>query len=225
MLTDEEKQRIRDEEIFRREARRQLEADQPSAPFKAGIWGIVNSSIVLWFLSSIVLGLFGWGHATYQEHLHRRELQRRLNTELAHRMTESLVALSAVQARVGSDPASPDVIYLTLTEMLDGYDLKTKSRIKSTHPDYQERGFQSFVVELQGLAAANEKRALADVSEKYFMLKMEAVNVRGFSADDEPARKTEKSKQALNAAGSYLRGMASTLSRLTGQLPPPGNSP
>jgi hypothetical protein len=226
MLTDEEKQRIREEEIFRREARRQLEADQPSLPSRTRIWQIVNSSIVLWFLSSIVLGLFGWGHAKYQEHLQQRELRRRLNTELAYRMTESLVTLSAAQARVSrGDPDRPDSIYLMLAETLDGYDRKTKSRIKGTYADYQERGFQSLVVELQGLSAAGDRPELTSVSEAYVMLKIDAMNVGDFSADDDPARKREKSKQALENAGRYLQGMASRLSRLSGQVAPPGQPP
>lgn len=56
MLTDEEKARLRAEETFRDEVRRHLENEKPRRTLGARLWDALNSAIVLWLLSSVVVG-------------------------------------------------------------------------------------------------------------------------------------------------------------------------
>src|SRR5882762_7285196 len=49
MLDDDEKARIRQEEIFRSEIRREIEASKPKKRLSARVWTCLNSSFALWF--------------------------------------------------------------------------------------------------------------------------------------------------------------------------------
>jgi hypothetical protein len=207
MLTDDDKQRIRDEEAFRHEVRRQLEAASPPRSRKERLWGILNSAFVMWVFSSVVLGVFGWGYANYQAYVHRQELKRRLHTELASRAIEALLALEAVRAQLSKSPPSPEKIYDIVRDQLDGIDTTRDARMLSTHPDYKERGFRSLVVELGSLVGSHDQKRLAQVRESHFMLRTTMTP----AAD---------SVVALKNAQAILHGIAVQLSTVAGEPPP-----
>nr|WKN38232.1 hypothetical protein K4G66_05900 [Tunicatimonas sp. TK19036] len=64
MLTDDEKARIKAEEVYREEIKKSLaDKKQDSNPF----WVFLNSGLGLWFLSTIVIGLFTYLFNEYKE--------------------------------------------------------------------------------------------------------------------------------------------------------------
>lgn len=64
MLTEEEKARLKAEEIFRDEVRKSLPAKK-SKP--NSVWTFLNSGLGIWFLSTIVIGFFTYLFNEYKE--------------------------------------------------------------------------------------------------------------------------------------------------------------
>lgn len=85
-LSEEDREHIRAEEIFRHEVRVSL-ADQADRP---GVLAFLNSALGIWLLSTLVVGFGSWAYATYLEHLEQRREQvatlARLNTEMRGRV-------------------------------------------------------------------------------------------------------------------------------------------
>jgi len=66
MLSDDDKARIRLEEIFREEVRRQLQDDKVRTRSHR-ILAFFNSGLGIWLLSSIVLGFITWSYSTWSD--------------------------------------------------------------------------------------------------------------------------------------------------------------
>src|ERR1700730_12626054 len=66
-LLPEERARIRAEEIFRAEVRRDLEEGRASKRLRDTIWKFVNTSFGIWLLSSVVLASILWVWTVSQE--------------------------------------------------------------------------------------------------------------------------------------------------------------
>lgn len=102
MLDEKERARIREEEIFRSEVRKELSPKAFSPSRRERIWAFLNSTFGFWLLSSIVVGALTWGVTTYLE---RREIRkttqeriRRLDLEISNRLD-----LVQLQARAVTD--------------------------------------------------------------------------------------------------------------------------
>lgn len=67
-LPQDQRNRIRAEEIFREELRRELEQQRPPKSLGSQIWTAANSSFGIWLLSTVVLGLGVWSWTLIQEH-------------------------------------------------------------------------------------------------------------------------------------------------------------
>lgn len=97
MLAEEDRARIRAEEIFRLEVRRELEASQPRPSRRQRLGSWVNSSFGLWVLSSVVLTGLTTAYTYYQsrraEQVRNAETERRLDTEISGRMSAALALL------------------------------------------------------------------------------------------------------------------------------------
>lgn len=112
MLTDDELGRIKEEEIFREQVRRTLQppTSEPTLGFR--VWTLVNSSIVLWFLSSVVIAgvtqVYSCQQSRQSEQVRKRELQRRLDTEIGNRIYQTVAGLDVwkaiLQETVGTEP-------------------------------------------------------------------------------------------------------------------------
>jgi hypothetical protein len=72
-LPPDERERIRAEEIFREEVRRELEQHRPPKNLRSKIWNFVNTSLGIWLLSSVGLGLLVWSWTLVQEYRHTRK--------------------------------------------------------------------------------------------------------------------------------------------------------
>ncbi|HEV7388713.1 MAG TPA: hypothetical protein VGN73_08885 [Gemmatimonadaceae bacterium] len=126
MLSPEESLRIREEEVVRSEVRRELEAAGPKRSFGAKVWAALNSAFLLWFLSSIVLGVLTAAVSAHQRNrdvLDRREkLQYDLRTELAGRVDEALEAMELDQRRILRGEVYPrSAIYNEVVSYLDNF--------------------------------------------------------------------------------------------------------
>ena len=75
-MTEEDKLRVRDEEVYRSEVRRELEAQKSKPTTRSGkVWAFVQTSLGIWLLSTVVVGLITWGYTQLQGALQRSNAQ------------------------------------------------------------------------------------------------------------------------------------------------------
>ena len=91
MLSDQDKEHIRQEEIFREEVRGLLNKEDKATTFRAKCWRFVNTSFGIWLLSTVVVGLVSWGYANWSEAKQNdaksKESIRKLDLELFARIS------------------------------------------------------------------------------------------------------------------------------------------
>ena len=66
MISDQDQERIRQEEIFRQEIRREIAESTPNKTLGEKIWAFLNSPLGLWFLSTIAIGVLTWSFSEWQ---------------------------------------------------------------------------------------------------------------------------------------------------------------
>lgn len=224
MLTEDEKKHIREEELFRREVQQQFDAEKPPASIGKRLWSLMNSGFALWFLSSIVVGLFGWLYSNYQAHIieqaRERELRRKIINEVSHRATESLLVLMDARNKIDErDPDPPRVIFLRISAILDG---KDKSNINSIYPEYRDRSFLSLLAELNSVVSEKGKKYLGNAQELYFLdLRLSSKNAPEFLGNDDLEKRAAKSRNAIDTAGKVMNGLVINLGHAAGAAVPP----
>lgn len=92
MLTEETKNQINAEEIYRNEVRKEIQKNQKK---KSTIWSILNSGFTLFFLSSVVIALISWGYTSWEESKAQELLDQKIekeNLRLRIRLQEEAIA-------------------------------------------------------------------------------------------------------------------------------------
>ena len=186
MLSEEEKGRIRTEEIFRAEVRRELEGKEPSSRAKR-FWTFLNSSFALWFLSSVVLAGLTTAVTSYQakrsERLRKAQIERRLDTEISSRIGLTLRTVRLERAKIASGQAQPPgTAYGNAESYLDN-SFPNTSWDFSIYPEYKARTFRSLVSELTSIADPSEQPDLKEAILGYDKLLDLAFRANG--AEDE----------------------------------------
>ena len=203
MLSEEERKKIKDEEIFRQEIQRELEAQKPTPSRKKKAWQFINSSFGLWLLSTVIVGLFGWAYTTCQtqerEQAQRKEQQRRLNLEIKNRVTDTLSYLQDMERRVNEGKAKfpPEWLFARTVRRLDGFD-ESESQLQSIYPDNKERDLKSLIFELETLLASSKKEELNRALSAYEQLKSKASEAIQTSTFGNPVSAEEK-QQSLDS--------------------------
>src|SRR5579862_4598115 len=195
MLTDDEKARIRAEEIFRLEVNRELAASKPRGSLRERSWAFLNSSLGLWVLSSVVLAGLTTAYAHYQsnreEQTRKAELERRLDTEISSRISSALAGLRLDKVRIEQgERYQPEWIYSTAQSYLDNFFITDPSsrRDFSVYPDYRNRTFRSLVLELRAVADSSARQELTTVLAAYEQL------LDLGSAESTPGKTAEKAE-------------------------------
>ncbi len=173
MLTQDEKDQIRDAEIIRLETARKLEASKPPPSRRDRLWSMLNSSFVLWFLSSVVIAGVTTTFAAYQssrdKKLAETERERRLDLEISNRIYSALKGLTfdRVRAEQG-EPFSRADSYSNAQSYLDNSWITTSGHQDfSVFPEFKSRTFRSLVIELTSSVDPPLKKPLADVFKDY----------------------------------------------------------
>ena len=138
MLSDEDKQRIREEEIFRAEVQTSLSQATTPQPFPHRFWAFLNTSLGIWVLSTIVLG--GVGGLYTQWRLSREDIERinNLDIEIDGRFEETINAITAQEFKKKDD--SPIFVANTLLLPPMGEHM--------IQPEYANRNMMSLMYEL-----------------------------------------------------------------------------
>ncbi|HEY2345698.1 MAG TPA: hypothetical protein VGH80_07430 [Xanthomonadaceae bacterium] len=173
-LGDARKDRIRAEEIFRLEIRRELETAAGPLSVPQRFWGLLNSSFVLWLLSSVVLAGAGALYTAYQnahsEGLRKALVREHLDTEIGNRLAEALSGLRTDIHDIRHGTSYPEKDMANYTVMyLDNFFVTdaTNPRDFSAYPEYRNRSFRSLVVELSSVADAPDLKGLGSAMDAY----------------------------------------------------------
>jgi hypothetical protein len=174
MLTEHERSHIRAEEVFRQEVRRDLEASKKSKSSSGELFRALNTPFVIWVLSTLVIGFFGWSfsavQASHAAHLAAAESVRKLDIEISHRLVEASDALSGLEMRIrsGGYSYSDSAIFAVPLLRIDVMGNETEDTI---YPEYRQRKFPSLVAELQRLVSGQEREQIERSLEAYRVLK------------------------------------------------------
>jgi hypothetical protein len=202
-LTEEEKERIRREEIFRAEVRASLDSDSHHPAEK--VWKFLNSPFGLWVLSSILLGLLTWSYSQWQasetDSVKRRDTIKRIDTEIASRLRVAQTMVRAAQTK--------EQLYMAVIALNGGaahvhFDF-------GVFPDLKHRSLRSLLYELKG--NLKDKAALKDVNtaldaandlDQMFIKVLNQMSLLQNSSDQAPAEGEVDSFQTL--IGRFMAG-------------------
>ncbi|MGJ7533964.1 MULTISPECIES: hypothetical protein [unclassified Variovorax] len=165
VLSDDAKERIRLEEIYREEVRTSLtDAKKKPTSFWAGVWSFFNTSLGIWFLSSVLVASGSWWFTRMQEaakiESKRAETREQLSWEVVDRL---------MRAR--------DASYQYRKLFTDRREFRSAARqyadaVKEldsgvNNPNYFGRSFRSLLHELRGLVGTGERVTLTALRRKY----------------------------------------------------------
>ena len=156
-LSDETRQRIRAEEIFRDEVRRQLQPAQSTKSTAAAFFSALNKPLALWFLSSVVLTGIGWSYTSWEEKravsVHNRTQITKLDIEVYGRLKRASTRLDSARNPVGLRDA---------IAMLDkGFGVS---------PELANLSLEGLLLSLSWLVPKNERDELEKVRDAYHEL-------------------------------------------------------
>ncbi len=211
-LSAQDKERIRAEEIFRDEVRRQIEADSAKKSAQDSLWSILNSSFALWFLSSVVVAGITATFARYQRdhsaRAQKNDIQRRLQTEIGSRIAEGLIAMRLEIKRIdngqtywASDMYREALFYLD-NEVRDN----TKVLDFSIYPEYRFRKLRSLLFEMTAVAEKSVHPQLSATKEGYTKL-IELLDTTPMSEDYSKSPDMSVTLDAVKKAIKILEGL------------------
>ena len=167
MLTDEEKSKIKAEELFRDEVRKSLNTDK-----KSGFWTFLNSGLGIWFLSTIVIGLFTYFFNEYKETqkiTNERDAKiKQLDLEIESRVSQFWVHLDPLVNHVDITlPLKTGISYDTVKVLWKAFKNPPSFNpklITTIYKDYETRTTISLMIELSTLL--QEKYEVSTKPEK-----------------------------------------------------------
>lgn len=150
MLTEDEKEQIRQQELYRYEVRQQLDS-KPT--YRSRLWKSLNSAFVLWMLSTVVVGLISFAYTRWEK---QRELHRIVAEQAAIKKREDGLTLRKVDAEIASRLAYVhSVIRLSnpsheafISALRTLEDPSREPYAVSVFPEYSKRSLRSLVWEL-----------------------------------------------------------------------------
>lgn len=184
MLSDEEKTRIKSEEIFRHEIQREIEKQHGKKSKWAAVSSIMNSAFLLWFLSTVLVGA---GTFFYARSERRKEDERRQYERKQTQEREMEIAEKKIDAEITSRLNYFSTIYskegfkalFILDKPLEA------SYPVNVFPEYGNRSMQSLLWEMLQVIPQKEKPELV---EAYNSAK-ELSNIWALSQDEEKLSK------------------------------------
>lgn len=167
MLTEDEKNKIKAEEIFRAEIQASLKPKK-----EGGLMGFLNSGLGIWFLSTIVIGLFTYFFNEYKENKKvdsERDIKiKQLDLEIENRISQFWVHLDPLVNQ--ADTALPlkagvpqDTIRLLWEAFKNPPSLNPKIAT-AIYKEYETRTTISLMIELSSLLG--EKYEISTKTEK-----------------------------------------------------------
>ena len=215
MLSGEQMDKIQEEENFRHEARKKLEAKRSAASIRGKLWKLLNSSFALWFLSSVVLASLTWAFTEYQRYVTeenaKAELKQRISTEITFRIANGIIQNNLDTERLKSgEQFSPYSAFLSEFNYLnnDVYDRSVTPPFQidySVYNEYKTRKFRSLLAEIRSAVEKGDTKYLHDADQNY--LKLE-------NLVDVASIKAETSKVQINTTAADMQTVLTFLLEL-----------
>jgi hypothetical protein len=164
-LTEAQRAGIRAEEIFRSEVRQELDAKADKARSRSDrLWTALNSSFVLWLLSSVVLSGLAACYTAWQNHHAKtkanRELIEKLDTEISNRIYEALGATRSYEGSIRNNKLwQPKSYYSLMLNYLNNNFNPASGPDFSIYPEFKACGFRSLVTLLHDSLLLNPANA------------------------------------------------------------------
>ncbi len=152
MLTDDERQRIRFEEVFRSEVRQELEKRNRRGSRRTRWVAFLNTGLGLWILSTLAVGTISWGYGEWSRYQQgkeaKQELIRKVDLEIAVRLRyfDSLIS-NADNLRAFYDALRG----------LEQPAWLVRGLPNTVFPEFSERSFRSLLWELYTVVPSAEK--------------------------------------------------------------------
>jgi hypothetical protein len=211
-LTAAQQAGIRAEEIYRSQVRQELDAKEAETKSGASrLWTALNSSFVLWLLSSVVLSGLAACYTAWQNYHAKtkanRELIEKLDTEISNRIYEALGATRSYEGSIRNNKLwLPKAYYSLMLNYLNNNFNPDYGPDFSIYPEFKGCGFRSLVTLLHdsllfdpaNVAKAAEFKEVLVIYEKFANLG---------SIDDE---KPDRSKENLLRLILEIREIIST---------------
>jgi hypothetical protein len=195
ILTDEQKAQIRSEEIYRSQVRQELDAknDQNQSSTDR-LWSVLNSSFVLWLLSSVVLSGLAACYTAWQNHHAKaranQESVDKLDTEISNRIYEALSATRSYEGSIKNNVVwQPKEYYSLMFSFLNNHFNSTQGETYSDFsifPEFKECGFRSLVTMLYDALHSAGKNKDETLAFKEIIVVFESFANRGSIPDNNP---------------------------------------
>jgi hypothetical protein len=181
MLTDQEKNHILEEELYRREVKIGLEVADSKGDKWQKYWSIVNSGVFIWFLSSIVLGTASFLYTTWER---ENEQARDKATKAYVIERENQRTASRLDAEITSRLVyfNDLLIMRNITKEYDQFDLPklvvaldrplAADYPINVFPEYLNRNLRSLLWELMQVTSEQERGSIRPAYEKTLQLQM-----------------------------------------------------
>ena len=168
MLADNEKQKIKLEEEYRLEIRRQLQEKPEKKSGRSQFWAFLNSSFGLWLLSAVFITGIGAIYTRYQnareQDSKKKELIERLDFEISFRYSQVLNQLYHLTDRnpkaplLASNRSSEEV--RKTVELLNQ---APSGNSASLYPEFANMGIPALITELRRHLQDEDERQKVDV--------------------------------------------------------------
>lgn len=202
MLTEEEKSKIKAEEIFRDELRKSSEPDK-----KGGFWKGLNSPFIIWCLSTVLIGLFTYFFNEYKETQkavgERESKIDQLDLEIESRISQFWVHLDPlVNHRDSTLPLKTGISYdsvKTLWEAFKNPPTFNPKLVTAIYKDYETRTTTSLMIEL--LALLEEKYDISIKPQRASSDRSQSIVLKPENGDPKKYAEIRKIKDAAVFVG------------------------
>jgi hypothetical protein len=211
MLTEEDKNRIRLEEIYRQELRQQL---KPNSSRRERTLAFLNSAFFLWFLSTVLIGTVSFLYTRWdirrederRKYEQKRQVESEKTTAAGKLDTEIASRLRFVNGLIETENSFPQQSTLVKSVLI----LEKPSAMEypvNVFPEYSNRSFQSLLWELMQVVPSDQKGQIETAFKEAKKLTALFILQTGTVAS-KPARQVTvkgKSKNILESNESILK--------------------
>lgn len=163
MLPEDERERIRLEEEYRHDVRRQMDGSRSR---RSALWTLLNSSFALWLFSAVFLtgagALYTRKQQAHADNARRQEAIERLDLEIAYRFDRILSNLYELvtpdTSHVLAEGRSPADVERVLTALRRRH----PSDMESLYPEFARYELPGLIAELRRLVTDPKERSDLD---------------------------------------------------------------
>jgi hypothetical protein len=199
MLTDEDKEKLYQEELYRKEVREQLDSGNSKVTISGKIWMLINSAFFLWLLSSVFLGIISFWYASWdkqktldKENREREALSQRekvqtikkLDAEISNRLSYFVAAI-----RLNMNSSHLNTVALSEDGIKSLDDPNVAGFRINIYPEYTNRNFRSLLLELRDLLPDQERSEIEGAYNRAVQLQYLYLRIVAFKANFENGRK------------------------------------